>query len=414
MKKLLTLLFLISLILIISCDQPSSDSGGIIIIDEEVDIYVDQETEPPSYPAARKAGGWRTPVPTDYYIRYVARIPAVTVGGELVQANDISFDTSGKNTAAVAYNCAGPTFMGAVQIVSVSNPRRPRIRNEIAFPGMDINAVEFVDGMIYFTGFADVDTYGNKNFFGVIDPGNVDTTAIMDGLVWFDNSSWAGTGIAYDGTDFYVSVGAAGGEIEIVDGTMASTGSLAPYIDIRDVDPCSDGIIALQGSDGATPQVLIFDSSDMSSPSAIGIGSTVAAENKATIEVYGGDYALLGLSGSGFKLLDIPNGNFDYQLDNPSASWTTAVATNSVSSDGDLIFTANGEYGFRVLKFEYGHWWGDPDVEIVGFYPFDDQQIGSQYFSANHVEAKRNSRNSTSLFVAGGVGGVLIFNLIAK
>jgi hypothetical protein len=78
-----------------------------------------------------------------------------------------------------------------------------------------------------------------------------------------------------------------------------------------------------------------------------------------------------------------------------------------VSSDSDLIFSANGEWGFRVFSVQNKQF---NATTVAGYYPFEGlTDAEDKNYSANHVEYK-----SGHLFVAAGVGGVQIFTLDKK
>jgi len=134
----------------------------------------------------------------------------------------------------------------------------------------------------------------------------------------------------------------------------------------------------------------------------ISIPAFDSPEAKATVEVNGG-YAYLGLSAKGFQVLDLGTRELVLALPNPDAS--PNHVTNSVSFDGDLIFSANGEHGLRVFRYT-----PPGAASLVGYYPYDGLRDGTgQRFSANQV-AYRNAY----LFVASGVGGVQVFQLARK
>jgi hypothetical protein len=108
-----------------------------------------------------------------------------------------------------------------------------------------------------------------------------------------------------------------------------------------------------------------------------------------------GTYAYLGLSVKGFQVCDLVGENILFTFDNPDAD--PLHVTNSISFADDLIFSANGEYGFRVMRYTPAA----TSATIVGFYSFAGlTDGGGQNYSANHA-AFRNKY----LFVASGAGG---------
>ncbi len=96
-----------------------------------------------------------------------------------------------------------------------------------------------------------------------------------------------------------------------------------------------------------------------------------------------------------------------WQADNPAGNDPAIKTnTNSVSADGNLLFTANGNYGFRIFRIKNGNF---SETELVGFVPFDELKAGEEYYSANHVTFRGNT-----LFVASGVGGVNVYTFTGK
>ena len=78
---------------------------------------------------------------------------------------------------------------------------------------------------------------------------------------------------------------------------------------------------------------------------------------------------------------------------------------NSASADGNLLFTANGNYGFRIFRIT-GNF---SSVTRVGYVSFTELTAGDEYYSANHIIFKGNV-----LFVASGVRGVNIYTFDKK
>lgn len=94
--------------------------------------------------------------------------------------------------------------------------------------------------------------------------------------------------------------------------------------------------------------------------------------------------------------------------------WSSRTATNSASHHKDLVFTANGEAGFRVFQTTEALKRDNPPasdwLSLIGFVPFDETlQDSGDYWSANHVEFSNDT-----LFVAAGLGGVVVYALVPE
>jgi hypothetical protein len=360
----------------------------------------------------------------EYRIFHVAQVLPVSVDGVTVQANDVVISGT---TAYVAYNTAGEEYAGALQIIDFSNENRPAITAEIGLPNADVNAVAVSGSDIYIAGAWEPEVVGatDRAFvarIGASELGGLNGVNAADiAARRVPLSSFAATGIAIKGDTVFVSTGAENGELEILDATLTPAEPPIVYPDIRDIAAYHGGVIALQGTDTsglATGRVLVFKG-DGTEFDALPIPDFGSPEAKATIEVYDNHYAFLGLSEGGFTavwLKDEPEQGVDtvttlFEIENPEVAWSTKTTTNSASYSGDLVFTANGEAGFRVFRVledlkrdqqpaEFG--------ELIGFVPFDEFGTDDEgnYWSANHIEYR-----DEVLIVASGTGGVNFYTL---
>ncbi|MBN2531450.1 MAG: hypothetical protein JXB88_01090 [Spirochaetales bacterium] len=404
-------LLIIVFIVLFNCSLPTGEeideyenimifSGNKeLVMEMDTPIILESESE------SRSSGMEKAPVVDfNYNIRQICRIHPTTVDGHTVQANDIII--SG-NTAYVAYNTAGEVFAGAIQIMEIWG-KKITLTKEIRFTDMDIICLSLHGNELVFGGMANPDVFdGNRSVIGTIDLRKPKASDVRNSFVYL--GSYAATGIAFLDDRYYVSVGAAGGGIKILDKDMKPVeGSLEtpdiPADDIRDIEAYGSGVIALAGttgSPGTDGRILVVKGN--TKDNEITIEDFNSPEAKATIEV-NGNYAYLGLSAKGFQVCNLVEENILFTFNNPDGD--SLHVTNSISYDDNLIFSANGEYGFRVLNYT------PPATEasVVGFYSFDgltDKE--GQNYSANHIAYK-----SRYLFVASGAGGVSIYQLTDK
>jgi hypothetical protein len=275
---------------------------------------------------------------------------------------------------------------------------------------MDIICLHQRGSDLIFGGMANPDVFeGKRSFIGKINLYRPRASDIADSIVFL--SSYAATGVTSYDDNYYVSLGAADGGIKILDNTMTPVQGTLDEIDlladdIRDIEAFDDGVVALAGttdSDTITASLLIIKDSVVDS--SIPIENFDSPEAKATVEV-NDNYAYLGLSAKGFQVYDMSSdsGSPLFTYDNPDAD--PLHVTNSISYYDNLIFSANGEYGFRVLDYTPS----DTSAAIVGYYSFagltDDE---GQNYSANHIVYRRRC-----LIVAAGAGGVLFYDLSNK
>ncbi|MCK5816405.1 MAG: hypothetical protein KAH15_00240 [Candidatus Marinimicrobia bacterium] len=407
------ILILITLFVFASCDLFTggegndthdqiviSTSGNIALVGDTVYFY--EEEADTVATTGKPAFLGKKVKDIGYDVVLAANILAVNVEGHLVHANDIVI--SG-NTAYIAYNYAGDPFRGAIQIVDITHKGEPEILQELLLPSMDVNAL-YVDGSdLVFGGAADPDIWGFKSFVAKINTQNISPTEIAASVTQLP--SHAVTGIAKKSGSYKITVGAEGGKlVTLSDDFSTQTSMNLP--DGRDIEEYQNGVIVIAGSTdhaGTDGKVALIPANDTISVD-IPIADFGSNYHKATIEVFEGTTALLALSEAGFKVMNLNNETIIYEAENPEIEDGLSY-TNSVSSDGNLVFSANGEWGFRVFsvsgkKFD--------EAILAGYYPYEGITDSSgQNYSANHVEFKSNH-----LFVASGVGGVQVFTLDKK
>ncbi|MBO9539514.1 hypothetical protein J7643_02875 [bacterium] len=333
-----------------------------------------------------------------YGITYVARVPAVTVGSGLVMASDIKVDG---NTAYIAYNTQGERFAGAVQILDISNRLQPRITREIQFTDLKVNKL-FLDGKtLLFGGGANPDRYSFRSYVGKIALDNLDAGQIANSLRGL--RSYATTGIAKHGNRYYVGVGARDGGLSVLDTDLKETAFLA-YPDVRDLDKYESGVVAVAGmTDNANPtgKVLMVGENDKTSEIPIQNFRSDYAKSTVQANVH---QAFLGLSQLGFQVVDLKSNATVFTLPNPTSD--PNHVTNSVACDGNLVFVANGEYGFRVLTLGDTKATGAGFATLVGYHSLMGEAYDGKRYSANDLRYANGY-----LFVASGVGGVNVYKV---
>jgi hypothetical protein len=374
-----------------------TDPDGITLVGDTVQFYEENGDTAAKVPILGKKVK-----DIGYDVVLAAMIDPVDVGGYIVQANDIVI--SG-NKAYIAYNYAGEPFKGAVQVVDISKKGEPEIIDELLLPSMDVNAL-YVDGnKLLFGGAANPDVWGFKSFIGRINTDDMVPDSIASSITALP--SHAVTGIAKKGDAYWVTTGAADGKLAIISKSLTDTATI-DLPDGRDIDEYRDGVIMIAGTtdnDATTGKVVLVSAND-TSRQEIPVPDFGSDYHKATIEVFEGTTALLALSEAGFKVMDLTDGTIIYEAANPDMA-DGLPYTNSVSSDSDLIFSANGEWGFRVFSVQNKQF---NATTVAGYYPFEGlTDAEDKNYSANHVEYK-----SGHLFVAAGVGGVQIFTLDKK
>ena len=166
---------------------------------------------------------------------YLARILPPKVDGYYVQSNMVLLSTNGKK-AFIAYNTAGETFRGAIQIVNVDViSLLLGISTEIQFSDMDINSIYLDGDTLYFGASQNPDNNSDfaMTFIGHINVNNPESLATIkanmvrlnlnaDLATVSPRGSYAVTGITATNNSFFISVGAYPGGILKVSKTLVN------------------------------------------------------------------------------------------------------------------------------------------------------------------------------------------------
>lgn len=355
-----------------------------------------------------------------YDITYAARVLPVQVGEYIVQANDIALSP---DRAFVAYNKAGPVYAGAVQIIDIRSPSRPRILYELRLRGMNVHAVYYDPDrdLLVFGGGADEKVWGGRSYIASFRASQAASgnDAVLDQMASSLTflPSYHLTSIAKDHQSghYYAAVGAEDGQILELDRHFGIVRS-REVGDVRDIATREGELFALAGTvdNPATRGRILRSLSETAHD--ISLVDFRSPEHKAVIEVHPGpgddSLAYLALSEAGMQVWQLGRpgtaARMVYSLANPPFEHSQ---TNSVSYADGLAFLANGGYGFRVLRV---HGPGNqPFAELLGRH----QLVGDLYdqdFSANHVAyqgAHGHSSSESVLFVASGWGGMHVYVL---
>jgi hypothetical protein len=349
--------------------------------------------------AAGRGGGAQIETATPVSLTLVAEVLPPTVGGHVVQADDIDVDPLTR-LVVVGYNDAGDEFAGALQVIDYHVPDHPVLVSEVQYDQADVNAV-CKRGVLICAGLASADpTLATPAFleqFKLMPYGLVRTGQHLD------LPSWAVTDLV--GTSAYVvaTVGANQGGVVVLDGTTLHQVAFAPDADAR---ACSfDGTAAVMSvSGGGSPHLVrrALPSLDVLSDVAVDGYSFDGA--KGTIEV-ASPFSYLGAGDGGFQVRGSDGALLD-RLDNRALAGLTSdlMVTNAVSVSGNLAFVAAGALGVQVV--DLGRWFpGAPPsnqqgLSVLGAIDFGDGD------SSNMVKVRTNM-----LVVAAGMGGIKLVRM---
>jgi hypothetical protein len=330
-----------------------------------------------------------------FNLKLKAEVAPPSVGGQVLQATSVSIVG---NLAVVSYGLAGSTYLGAIDVIDVSNKNQPVLVSEALFQNTDIFAVTSSGQSVYVaeatgdTGFASPAVFEIMQLQG--------NQLVLSGNARRTLSSFVATSVAASSTRTYATSGDAGGLFGLNPATLAVTDSI-PLHDARWVSVAGGKVVVIQGTPGT---LTVYNESNMGLVGSWSIAGANVAESKSQAEIVGGKaFIAAGDSGvqvhsisTGLKVGAVPRPNPDSLGLSPSV-----VVTNAVAIDQDLMFISNGEAGVYLAQGSQAFATAGSEVQqtitMRGKLRFGNLQ------SVNHV-----ALHAGVLIVAAGLGGLKI------
>lgn len=326
----------------------------------------------------------------------VAEVSPPEYNGVVLQATDVRIKD---DKAYVSYNVQGETFLGAVDIFDVSDINQPSLLSSAIFIDTDINGVKEKSGYLYLAGATDRTEFSSP---AVLEKVTLDDNGLLTNTtVTMDLPSFAATDVTVEKNWIYVTSGALGGYVSILDKDTFTKHDSVSVEDARSVDGDGDdvGVVA-----GTPARLLIFDRDTGGLTNDWTLTGASIEFSKSTIEIKK-KKAILALGDGGTQIVCIQSGVVIDSISQPIVSDLDAAVTvtNAATIDKRLLFMANGEAGVYVgisdTKFDSK----DCDVDnlrLLGHFRFGDFQ------SVNHIHYKHDV-----MFIASGLGGLKILTV---
>jgi hypothetical protein len=328
-----------------------------------------------------------------------AEVAPPSIGGQTLQATSVSIVG---NLAVVSYNMVGNPYLGAVDVIDITNKNQPVLTSEALFQNTDVSAVT-TSGINVYLAEATGDT-------GFAAPAVAEVvTLVGNQLVLTGNkrtglSSFAATSVAY-GTRVYATSGDAGSLFMLNPVTFAVTSSI-PLTDARWVAVGGGQVAVVQGMPG---RLAVYTESNMSLVGSWPFKGADIAQSKSQAALVGGK-AFIAAGDSGVQVLNPSTGAFLGQVPRPNPDSLglspSVVVTNAVAIDQDLMFISNGEAGVYLAQGSQvfsTSGTGAQTITMRGKLRFGNLQ------SVNHVAYSAGGPgNPGLLIIAAGLGGLKI------
>lgn len=352
-----------------------------------------------------------TPV-NDVALSLIGETKASQLSGLTLQATDVAIKA---NKAYVSFNQAGDVFAGSIQVIDIKNKNAPKIKAEVLFSNIDINALYLRNNVLYAAGAADTTER------------DISTPAVLIALPLkggipgksvevIDIPSYAATDVLVKGNLVLLTVGAdGGGLVRIAKNNLTGFNEsfdFHPIDDARSLAVEKDTVGVLKGTDGQIHYFSVSDVKNLSQLSTITPsrqidlpGTATIPNSKSTIDLVT-KTTIVALGDGGTRAF-ITDGTDDTPIINIAAMNGTddlppeKTVTNAVTVDKDLLFRANGEAGVDLFRLSQTIKSVDPGEDPA------PSRIGSINFerlaSANGLYYRKGF-----LFVADGLGGMKI------
>lgn len=306
--------------------------------------------------------------------------PPVDANGKILQASHV---TVNGNYAYVSYITRGDVYSGAIDVIDVSDPYKPKLVTSALIPNTDITSLTYANGNLIIGAAKDVDK--DSQLAG--NPAIVFNMDLSSGLLTNTLKtnyleSRVTTDVAANTSNYFAVTGDNGSLFKLSTSTKAITGKAA-MADLRSIALSGDKVVTLSGTKG----VNIYNQSTLALQKSFTTSTDVSGA-KRTMDI------------DGTKLLvsEGPNGLGVYDINSGSKLQTIGISTaaednvtNAVSVNDGYAFVANGALGLNVYQ-------SATQLTLLG-------SVGIAG-SSNYVKS-----SGDYIYVASGTGGLKIIKM---
>jgi hypothetical protein len=280
-----------------------------------------------------------TNVSTTFPLVQIAEVnPPVDKSGRTLQASHVAVNG---NYAYVSYTMRGDAYSGAIDVIDVSDPYKPKLVTSALIANTDITSLTYSNGNLIIGAAKDVDTDPL-----LLSPAIVINMELSSGLLTDKYKinylqSMVTTDVAGNASSYFAVTGDNGSLYKLNSSTKAIAGNIA-IEDLRSIALTSDKIITLSGTKG----VNVYNQSTLNLQKNFSTSTDVSGA-KRTMEIEGTKlFVSEGYNGLG--VYDINTGS-KLQNINIAAAGEDNV-TNAVSINEGYAFVANGAAGLNVYQ----------------------------------------------------------------
>lgn len=305
--------------------------------------------------------------------------PPTDSNGRTLQANHVAVNG---NYAYVAYTMSGEVYSGAIDVIDVSDPYKPKLITSALIANTDITSLTYSNGNLIIGAATDIDKKPELASPAVIITMQLSSGMLTDKYTVTDLEGKVTTDVAVNSGSYFATTGDQGSLFKINSSTKAISVKVTVE-DLRSVAISGDKIVTLSGTKG----VNIYNESTLALQKSFTTSTDVSAA-KRTMD-FDGTKLLVSEGFNGLGVYDITSG---------SKLQTIAITnsgeenvTNAVSVNDGYAFVANGAAGLNVYKT-------GTQLSLLGTVDI----VGS----SNYVKSSGNF-----IYVASGKGGLKIIKM---
>ncbi|MFD1605006.1 hypothetical protein ACFSJW_00270 [Flavobacterium artemisiae] len=389
MKKYAYLLSLLTVSLLISCDDnnDSNDNqsrNNITItsdqttLNQRLDLTNAGVISLENSSATGKFAADATT--TSFPLVQIAEVkPPVDSNGKTLQASHVAVNG---NYAYVSYIMRGETYSGAIDVIDVTDPYKPKLLSSALIANTDITSLTYLNGNLIIGAAKDVDKDSSLKNPAIVINMQLSSGLLTDKYTVNALESRVTTDVAANSSSYFAVTGDAGSLFKINSSTKAVE-SKATVADLRSIALSSDKVVTLSGTKGV----------NVYNPSTLALQKSFTTSNDIS-----GAKRTMDFDGTKLLVSEGANGLGIYDVNTGTKLQTIAIATagednvtNAVSVNDGYAFAANGALGLNVYK--YG-----TQYNLLG-------ALGIAG-STNYVKSSGNY-----IYVASGTGGLKIIKM---
>ncbi len=325
----------------------------------------------------------------DYPLTLVAQVspPKFRNGGENLTASHVHVDG---NYAYVSYNTVEDGLAGAIDIINVSDPTKPRVSSRLYYTNADVNAVKYEDGFVYAVGGVDSEksVRATSNSYLAKIHASSGKFNLEAGISYAFQEGYNATDVDTQGDKVLVTSGQEG-YVTAYDKAELTVQNETAFQDLRSVAVKDNNIAVLDASKG----IAILDQ-DLNVSKEIAIQSDFGNNTKRTLD-FVGENIVVAEGSKGAGVYNIASGTLvEYVpiLANPNGVDGADVVTNAVATNDEVVLMANGGAGLCLSEKQTNN------TDLVGIIELEG--------SINYVDSKGDY-----VFAASGKQGLQIIKL---